>query len=303
MALPFDAAAAAASARRQRILPYVALAGVICLWGLGPPVSKLITGPTTTIVAVRMWLAAPLALAVQRATGTKIKWSTIRRAWKGGVFFGLNMLFFFTAIRHVSVATMTLVGVMQPIIVSLVSVKMFGEKLSRWWAAWTVVAIGGVAIAVLTAGKTVRGSPFGLFMSLMMVVLFSAYIIVTRSARATMGPNEYLSGVMIWAAILVTIPVLFQGLDLGELSGRDWFWIGVMLIGPGWLGHFLLNWVIVRLPMSITALQGLPSTVVSIALAWPIHQETITVAQGFAGVLTLVAVGMIVHGPFHRKRA
>ena len=287
---------------RSKLLPFLALGGVVLIWGMGPPISKLITAPTTTIVAVRMWLAAPLALLAQRMSGSTPRWSTIKRAWKGGVFFGGNMLLFFTALKHVSVATITLIGVLQPIIVSLVSVRLFGERLTRWWAGWTAVAIGGVGIAVLTAGKSLRATPFGLLISICTISMLSGYLLASRSARRTLSPNEYLAGVMFWAAIMVTIPVLFQGLSLGQLSHRDWLWLLVILFGPGWLGHFLLNWAITQLPMSITALQGLPSTVLSIGLAWPINHEHVTASQGFAGLLTLTAIGMIVHGPLRRVR-
>jgi drug/metabolite transporter (DMT)-like permease len=287
-------------ADRRRVLVYLALFGTVILWGLGPPLSKKITGTPTTIVAVRLWMAIPATMLVQRLSGSRPSLRSIRKAWLGGALFAINMLFFFSALRHVTVATLTLIGVLQPVVISLVSVKLFGEKLSRWWAIWTTVAIAGVAVAVLAAGKSLRADPFGLVLALGTVLAFSVYLLVARRAREHMSSAEYLTGVMTWAAAFLTIPLFFQGLRLYELGRGDFGWLLLVLLGPGMLGHLLMNWVIPKLPMNITSLQMLPSTVVSIAAAWPMHHEHITLLQALAGLVTLTAIGLVVHGPFTR---
>jgi drug/metabolite transporter (DMT)-like permease len=287
-------------ADRRRMLAYLALFGTVIIWGLGPPLSKKITATPTTIVAVRLWMAIPATMLVQRLSGSKPSLRSIRKAWLGGALFATNMLFFFSALRHVTVATLTLIGVLQPIVISVVSVKLFGEKLSRWWAIWTSVAIAGVVVAVLAAGRSLRADPFGLVLALGTVLAFSVYLLVARGAREHMGASEYLTGVMTWAALFLTIPLFFQGLRLHELGRGDFGWMMLVLLGPGMLGHLLMNWVIPKLPMNITSLQMLPSTVVSIAVAWPMHHEHITLSQALAGLVTLIAIGLVVHGPFRR---
>jgi drug/metabolite transporter (DMT)-like permease len=294
---------ARSEADRRRLLAYLALFGTVIIWGLGPPLSKKITGTPTTIVAVRLWMAVPITLIVQLVSGSKPSLRSIRKAWRGGALFSINMMFFFSSLQHVTIATLTLIGVLQPIVISIASVRMFGERLSRWWAFWTSVAIGGVAIAVVAAGKSLRADPVGLVLSLGTVLAFSAYLLVARGAREHMSSSEYLTGVMVWAAVFLTIPVLFNGLRLHELGRGDMGWMALILLGPGMLGHLLMNWVIPKLPMNITSLQILPATVVSIAAAWPLNGEHITLLQALAGLATLVAIGLVVHGPFTRRPA
>jgi drug/metabolite transporter (DMT)-like permease len=101
---------------------------------------------------------------------------------------------------------------------------------------------------------------------------------------------------MVWAALAVTPMALVSGLALDAIDSADVFWLVVVLIGPGALGHLIMNWVITELPLGITALNMLPATVLSIAVAWPVHGEPVTLLQVVAGAVTLVAVGLVVNG-------
>jgi drug/metabolite transporter (DMT)-like permease len=227
----------------------------------------------------------------------------LRRSVWGGIFFGANIVCFFYALRHTSIATITLVGVLQPITVGIVSVRLFGERITRWAIVWTLVAIATVTGAVLTAGKEIRATPVGLALAVTTTLCLSSYLLASRVARRTLDPHEYLFGVMVWAALLCTVPLLITGPEWGRFRAADWLWMVVVLIGPGWLGHLLLSWAITEVPMSISSLQMLPSTVVSIAAAWPINHERITAPEAAFGLATLLAVGLVVHGPFTRRRA
>ena len=292
----------AAPVRRRTALAYLALAGVMVTWGMGPPLSKLITGPPTTVATTRMWMAVPLTYVVLRSQGGRPSWAGLRRSLWGGLFFGANIGFFFLTLRHASVATITLIGVLQPVIVGLAAVRLFGEHLTRWGVAWTLVAIGGVAGAVLVAGKDVRATPAGIGLSVLTISCLSAYLLASRQARRTLAPNEYLFGVMVWAAAVLTVPLLIDGPHWGSLGRADWLWLAVVLVGPGWLGHLLMNWAITEVPMSISSLQMLPSTVVSIAAAWLINHERVTMPEALFGLVTLAAVGFVVRGPHRRAR-
>jgi probable blue pigment (indigoidine) exporter len=206
------------------------------------------------------------------------------------------MAFFFTAIQHASIATVTLVGSLQPVTVLLGGIRFFGERPTAWRLGWTVVGIVSVGAAVAGAGAGVRATPFGLALSCGALVTLSAYLLVTRRTRARLSPSEYLTGVMVWAALAVTPMALVSGLALDAIDSADVFWLVVVLIGPGALGHLIMNWVITELPLGITALNMLPATVLSIAVAWPVHGEPVTLLQVVAGAVTLVAVGLVVNG-------
>jgi probable blue pigment (indigoidine) exporter len=290
-----------ATTGRKTALAYLALAGVVLMWGMGPPLSKLIKGPPTTIAPTRVAMAVPLTYLVLRAQGGRPSIAAVRKSMWGGLFFGANIVVFFFALRHASIATITLVGVLQPVIIGIFAVRLFGEHPTRWGIVWTIVAIAGVVGAVLTAGKNVRATPLGLTLALVTTACISCYLLASRQARRTLATNEYLFGVMVWATLVTVLPLLIAGPAWGRLRAVDWLWMVVVLIGPGWLGHLLMSWAITEVPMSVSSLQMLPATVVSIAAAWPINHERVTVAEVLFGLVTLSAVGLVVHGPLRHR--
>jgi len=284
------------AARRRYLLALGGLGLVVVIWGLGPPMSKEISAPGLTVAAVRMWMAVPTMVALQMLSGSRPTWSQVWASRWGGLCFGANMAFFFTAIQHASIATVTLVGSLQPVTVLLGGIRFFGERPTPWRLGWTVVGIVSVGAAVAGAGAGVRATPLGLALSCGALVTLSAYLLVTRRTRARLSPSEYLTGVMVWAALAVTPMALVSGLALDAIDAADVFWLVVVLIGPGALGHLIMNWVITELPLGITALNMLPATVLSIAVAWPMHGEPVTPLQIAAGAVTLIAVALVVNG-------
>lgn len=299
---PPPPAALSPSERRTAVLPYVALGVVLLLWGFGPPVSKLITAPPLTTSFTRLWTSVVAIFAVQYALGTRFSASALRRSALGGIAFGANSLVFFYALRNASIATITVLGALQPVIVMLGASKIFGERITRWGLAFTAVAIGGATIAVLGAGAKVHTNGIGVLCSIGSLLCMSVYFLASKRARASLGAGEYVMGVMICAAVFVTpIVALGGGFKHFDAFGRaDWMFMGIMLIGPGVGGQLLMGWAVRFVPVSLTSMILLGSTVVSIVAAWPIQGETPTILQFVGGAITLGSVAAIL---LQRRRA
>jgi len=275
--------------------PYVGLGTVLLLWGLGPPVSKLISAPPLTASFARLWSSSLAMLAIGLAGRNRPSRATMRTSLPGGIAFGLNSLAFFYALSHASIATITVIGSLQPAVVMLGASRLFGERVSGRVMAWTAVAIGGAGIAVLGAGARVHTDTVGILCSIGSLLAMGAYFLASKRARLTLGAWEYVTGVMVWASFLVT-PVVAVGGGLGHLDaidGRDLFWLVVMLIGPGVGGQLIMGWAVRFVPVSRSAMILLGSTVVSIVAAWPIHGEQPTVVQLVGCVIALGSVGFI----------
>src|SRR5689334_20055227 len=71
----------AASEQRGSAMAGIALVAVIILWGLGPPVTKLVTAPALVAVTIRLWASVPILVALVYATGGRISWNLLRRTW------------------------------------------------------------------------------------------------------------------------------------------------------------------------------------------------------------------------------
>ena len=279
-------------------LPYVGLAVVLLLWGFGPPVSKLLTAPPLTASFARLWTSSLAMLLLGLLARHRPSWATMRGSFIAGVAFGLNSLVFFTALSNASIATITVIGSLQPAVVMLGASRIFGERLNRRVLTWTGVAIGGAVLAVLGAGASVHTNAFGVMCAIGSLLAMGVYFLASKHARKSLGAWEYVTGVMLWASILVT-PVVALGGGLNHLDAIDrvdWFWLFVMLIGPGVGGQLIMGWSVRWVPVSLSAMILLGSTVVAIVAAWPIHGEQPTLVQLVGCVVTLGAVGLILQG-------
>ncbi|MCC6434694.1 MAG: DMT family transporter [Acidimicrobiales bacterium] len=275
--------------------PFMALGAVLILWGLGPPLSKLISGPPLTVSFGRMWTSTFGIIGLQLAKGIRPTRHAMRQSVVGGVAFGINSLVFFYALHNASIATITVIGALQPAVVMLGAWKLLGEHVTRLTIAMTAVAIGGAALAVLGAGAEVHTNAIGVACSVGSLLCMGAYFLASKQARRTLGAGEFVMGVMVWGSLVVT-PVAALGGGLGhfdQLDATDWFWMAVMLVGPGVGGQLLLGWAMRWVPVSLSAMIQLGATAVSIVAAWPIHGEQPTLVQLLGGAIALCSVGVI----------
>lgn len=275
--------------------PFAALGTVLLLWGFGPPFSKMITAPPLTTSFARLWTSALGMILFQAAMGSRPSWRVLRASVVGGVAFGANSLFFFAALHHASIATLTVIGSLQPGLVMFGAARLFGERVSRRAVTWALVALGGAATAVLGSGAKVHSDSIGIACSVGSLVCMSVYFLAAKRARAHLGASEYVMGVMIWAALVVTPVVALGGglRHLDQLGKADLVWLAIMFVGPGVGGQILMGWAVRYVPVGLSSLILLGSTAVSILAAWPIHGEVPTAVQLVGAGITLGAVGAI----------
>src|SRR6478735_655031 len=83
------------------------MAAVVVIWGLGPPLTKLISAPPLVSVSVRFWISVPIIWILTYATGGRVTMATLKRTALAGALFGINLAFVFTALQHSSVAVLS----------------------------------------------------------------------------------------------------------------------------------------------------------------------------------------------------
>jgi drug/metabolite transporter (DMT)-like permease len=277
-------------------LPGVALALVIVLWGLGPPVSKLISAPPLVTVTIRFWISVPILLAMTYATGGRITAEVLKRTWLAGALFGTNLAFVFASLHHASIAVVSVISALQPGVV-VVFGRLLGERPNRWHLLWTIVGIGGAAVVVLGAGGKVHTSLAGVLLATAAMLTFTGYFILVRHARSTSSITafEWMTGAIIFSAITITpVAVAFSARsDWGRLTGADWLYLLFVTAAVGVAGHVIMSWVTRFIQASRSSLYLLGMNVVAVAAAWPIHDEPLTLMQGLGGLVVLGAVGAV----------
>ncbi len=274
---------------------------VIVLWGLGPPISKLISAPPVVTASVRFWVSVPVVYAAALAAGRRITWTTLRHTWLAGALFGLNMVSVFVALQHASVAVLSIMMAMQPSVVLVLAGRFMGERAGRWHISWMAVGIAGVCIVILGNGPDVAISPLGILFGLFSVLTFTGYYLINRSVRTKVNihPLEWMTGSTIFSAITVTpVAIAFTDLDgYRELGGVDFLYLFYVAGVVGIFSHTLMSWVHRFIPATRSSLAMLGMTVVAVTAAWPINGEPVTLQQALGALVVLGAVGAVISRP------
>ena len=292
---------AGSSAESDSSLAWATMAFVIVIWGLGPPISKLISAPPVVTASVRFWVSVPIVYAAALAAGRRITWETIRHTWLAGALFGLNMVSVFVALQHATVAVLSIMMAMQPGVVLVLAGRFMGERAGRWHVSWMVVGIAGVCIVILGNGPEVEISGLGILFGLFSVLTFTGYYLINRSVRSKVNihPLEWMTGSTIFSAITVTpVALAFTDLDgYRELGGMDFVYLFYVAGVVGIFSHTLMSWVHRFIPATRSSLAMLGMTVVAVTAAWPIKGEPVTVQQALGALVVLGAVGAVISRP------
>jgi drug/metabolite transporter (DMT)-like permease len=256
---------------------------------------KSIDASAVTIACWRMWIAAPMMVAVLYATGGRLTRVGLRRSVLGGVLFAGQIGLFFAAVQHTSVVNAQLINSIQPALVLLIAGKMFGERVTRHDIGWMVVAFAGVAMVLIASSGQPEVSGFGDLLAFANVFLWTIYFVEVKRVRELgMGAIEYMTGVMVIAAVVFTPYALLTSDDLGSLHGTDWWWILFIVLVPGAGGHVVMGWAHKYVDVSVSALMTLGVPVVSAIAAWWWLGEGMSAGQLVGGAIVLSALAAIV---------
>jgi len=277
------------------------MAMVVVIWGLGPPITKLISAPALVSVSVRFWFSLPLVWIVAYASGRRMSIDILRRTAFAGALFGINLAFVFSALQHSSVAVMAVIQTLQPGIVLLVAGRWLGERATRWHVMWTGVGVLGVGVAILGGNPEVRGDMLGVLLAVASMLTFTGYYLLNRRARSTtvIDPIQWMAGVTLFAAIAITPLALATSSpsDYRELGGVDWLYLAFVAVVVGVVGHTAMSWAHKFIPAARSSLFLLGMNVVAISAAWPLHDEPITLVQGLGFAVVLGAVAAVISRP------
>jgi drug/metabolite transporter (DMT)-like permease len=118
-----------------------------------------------------------------------------------------------------------------------------------------------------------------------------------------MTSTEFTAGTALWTAIICTPLGFLLGQDMSVPGPANWGWLIAMAVGSGIIGHALMNWSLVRIPLWVGSTFTLLIPVFSAILAWLFLGETISIAQAGAMSVVIVALAAIVYGQRRQSAA
>jgi drug/metabolite transporter (DMT)-like permease len=291
-----------AAAGRTSSAGVVAALIAMAAWAASGVISKGLDMDALAIVLYRMWLySAAMVLAVSLARDHRLDAARLRAALPGGIALGLDICLFFSAVKMTTVANATVIGALQPLLLMWAGPRLFGhsERTGGRDLLLAVVAIAGVAIVLFGSTGLPDWRPRGDLLSACALVAWTAYFVFSKRTQTTVKPLEYTAATALIATLFNTPIALLSGQDLSWPGATDWFWLVLLALGPGLLGHGLMNWSLTRIPVWFGATLSLFIPVTATLMAWLFIGEQVVAVQ-FVGMG--VVLGALVALVLHRQR-
>ena len=287
-----------AAARRVRAFgqdwPLAPVALGVLLYSTGPVFVQASSVSGAVFSFWRLWMGVVvfgLAVLVQRSrNGLHIDPGAWRWPLLAGVAFGAHQLALFTAVKLTTVADVTLIGTLSPVVTGLLAMPVFAERPGRRFRLWAVVAMVGSAVVVAGGATGPSGNPLGMGLALGNVVLFAVFFLISKSSRDHLGTLPFLGGALTVAAVLVSGYVAVVGEPVGSAGSTDLLFAAIVAAGPGFVGHVVMTWPLQWVPANVPPVMRLGLPVLAGTWAYVFLGETIGWSHLVGGAIVLAGV-------------
>ena len=272
-------------------LGYLAVVVVIFLWGSGPFFVRAVDASPLTIAFWRNWIAVPVLAVVARLARAPLTWQVLRVALPGGVMFAVAQTMGFASFQETSLANAALIGAISPVVIVIVAVPMFGERLTLAQGALMAVSLVAVAYFVLDAGSSSGASVKGDLLALGSLAAQTGYLLSMKHVRIRGVPAAaYICGVFLVCGLIITPMALVWGSSFTALSSTDWIYIALLALVAGCAGHGMMTWAQKHVNVGVASVMILATTVVTAVGGWVFFDQTLTGGQLVAGAVVLAAI-------------
>lgn len=276
--------------------------GVMC-WSLGNLIVRdtPLDGPQAALW--RYVIGAVLYGVVYRLSTGPLRLSHALVAAPAAVAIAIEIALFFTAIQRTTVANVTVIAALLPLLLMGVAVRRYRETVPPSIVMATVIGVGGVAAVVLGSSDSLRWSASGDLLAVGALVFFAAYFLTAKEARAELSTFALQTYSMIIGIPVLVVSCVVLGADLSPPSGSAWLHpIGLVAVPS--TGHLLVNWAHRHVTLTFTSLMTLAVPVLSAGGAWLAFGERLNAVQvGGMAVTMMVLAIVIVEGQRGRFRA
>ena len=204
--------------------------------------------PAAEVAFLRLLFGGGLLALVALARRTP--WHFSGPVFFAGLCFGLHQLFFIRAAQSTSIAVVTLVQSLMPLLVAMVSQRTVGEKVEGALFGCAVLALAGVGLVVYANRGMPSTTPFALLLCVLNLVSFSAFFLFSKRARFLGAPSLTLTCASLVIAWLFVVPF-----SVGQLTTAvPALWQVGLLAFMAWIpgnGHILVNWAHARVSATL----------------------------------------------------
>lgn len=186
----------------------------------------------------------------------------------------LNTWSFFESLEWTSVAASVVLAQTQIVFVALGGYFLLGERLTARKAGGMGLALAGVVVMSITglldASLFAGTAPlYGNGLAVLAGTSFAGYLLIGRSVRQRVSLLPYVIVVYATSSMILLAIALFDGetVALTAYPRHEILLFVAMAVGPGVIGHSLLNWVLEHVESNVVSVGFLGVPLVSTLLA------------------------------------
>jgi len=242
-------------------------------------------------------LLAPLALGRHRSAFADLSRRDVLAAGATGVALAVHFAAWFESLAWTSVAASVTLVQCQPLFVAVGAWAFLDERVTRGTTAGILVAVGGIvvmSVGELLGGGAVGPRPlYGNALALVGGVMAAGYVLAGRSLRQRFPLIPYVTVVYAVSAACLLAFVVASGHPVTGYPPREWALFLAMAVGPGVLGHTILNWALAHVESSMVSVSLLGEPVGSALLALLLLAEIPGWSTLTGGVVVLAGIGVV----------
>jgi drug/metabolite transporter (DMT)-like permease len=261
--------------------------------------------PEPVMAFYRVSFTTILLLPLARGSGEELSRSSrkdVVAAVLAGLALAVHFGAWFESVDRTTIAASVTLVQTQPIFVALGAALLLDERVTRRVVVGISLAMAGIVTISAEGLLGMANAPaplLGNALAVLGAVTGAAYWLSGRSIRQRVSVVPYVLVVYSVAAVGLFASALAQGQSLVGYPAHEWLLFLGMAVGPGILGHTLINW----------ALEHVESSVVSVSLVGEPLGSAVLAALLFAelpGGLTVVGgvvviVGIVVTALAYRR--
>ncbi len=238
---------------------------------------RLAEADPRSIALVRLSFAS-LILLPFTARQLRPAWTALTKAerWRvlaAGVFLGVHLLLWITAVTLTTIASAAFLVIIQPIMVAVLGHFLLQERLNPMVIVALILTVIGSALINVGDLHLKPEYLWGDFLALLASVMAALYLLAGRSVRTKIRLLPYVTLVYSVAALTLLPICLCTGAPLFTLSGNAYFWCLMLALVPTLIGHSLFNWALRYLKAFTVNSSIIVEPIGATLMAWFLFQE------------------------------
>ena len=231
-----------------------------------------------------------IVLIARKRTGRPLP---SRETWKlvlpPGLFFGLNIAIFFTAITRTSIAHAEFITTLTPLVLLPAGAAFFGERPNWGALKFGLISVVGIALVLAFGPTGGAATPGGDLLMVLVIGTWTGYMLTSKRARSRgVDVLDFMACMMPLGLITASI----AGAGLFTLSARGWFVVALLTLVTGMLAHGCIIYAQRHLPVATISIIQTGQPALSVFWGFVILGESVRSPQIVGMVLVVVGLSM-----------